>query len=221
MKKTPIDLKNLFLKWTGFFHDLIDVFSWWRKFGKKDFPHLYLGAMIVLGKPSHNGFQERVFSLGNYKDSQLAKWRHENNFAMGVLEHVNVRMMENFESHNYIPSKATEDTVEPKDVIESFFSNKKIISKLCANFLTQSQMEEQETEDSINLDDPSENDDDFNDVANIIGQLKPGLSWSEEFEDMPDDENTKEVWKDTVAQNENATTTTKVATETPETIEIE
>ena len=66
-----------------------DVLKWWKKDGMQKFPHLAVAAFIILGKPSHNGFQERVFSTGTFKDSRLMKRRHEDNFEMAVLEHVN------------------------------------------------------------------------------------------------------------------------------------
>ena len=108
-------------------------FLWWQKFGKKDFPQLYLGAMLILAKPSHNGFQERIFSLGNYRDSRLTKRRHEDNFEMGVLEHANVAMMEKFEDYNNHQKSAAKEPVEvePKNLIESFFFQTKKLSRVC------------------------------------------------------------------------------------------
>jgi hypothetical protein len=37
--------------------------TWW-KLNEKKYPELAVAANIVLGKPTHNGFQERVFSRG-------------------------------------------------------------------------------------------------------------------------------------------------------------
>ena len=43
---------------------LFDVLGWWKTVGRDKFPKLSTTASILLGKPSHNGFQERVFSRG-------------------------------------------------------------------------------------------------------------------------------------------------------------
>jgi NADH dehydrogenase/NADH:ubiquinone oxidoreductase subunit G len=42
-----------------------------------------------LGKPTHNGFQERVFSRGVYLDGKLKKRLKEENFEMSVLNSFN------------------------------------------------------------------------------------------------------------------------------------
>ena len=70
--------------------------GWWCKKGLEMFPHLAVGVMIIFGKPSHNGFQERVFSLGTFKDSRLRKSRSEDNFEMTVLERVNHDLMSDY-----------------------------------------------------------------------------------------------------------------------------
>ena len=43
--------------------EYFDIFRWWAREGKNTYPNLFLLAMIVLNKPAHNGFQERVFLL--------------------------------------------------------------------------------------------------------------------------------------------------------------
>ncbi|MGL4342900.1 MAG: hAT transposon family protein, partial [Lactococcus lactis] len=59
-------------------HDVIyiskffDVLEWW-KIKESTYPELAVGACIVLGKPTHNAFQERVFSRDTYNDSKLRK----------------------------------------------------------------------------------------------------------------------------------------------------
>ena len=81
-----IELEN---KLPKSFKDLFNVLHWWTQIGSNTFPHLHIAATLILGKPQHNGFQERVFSTGTYKDSRLAKRKHADNFEMSVLEHVN------------------------------------------------------------------------------------------------------------------------------------
>jgi hypothetical protein len=65
-----------------------DVMSWWRV-NNKLYPELCVRASIVLGKPTHNGFQERVFSRGTYQDTKLKKRLKEENFEMSVLNAIN------------------------------------------------------------------------------------------------------------------------------------
>jgi hypothetical protein len=71
-----------------------DVLSWWRA-NQKVYPELGVRAAIVLGKPTHNGFQERVFSRGTYQDTKLKKRLKEENFEMSVLNAINNRKVEN------------------------------------------------------------------------------------------------------------------------------
>jgi hypothetical protein len=65
-----------------------DVGKWWMKHETK-FPELAMGASIVLGKPTHNAFQERVFSRGTYSDTKLRKRLKEEHFEMSVINAVN------------------------------------------------------------------------------------------------------------------------------------
>jgi hypothetical protein len=65
-----------------------DVTKWWMKHETK-FPELAMGASILLGKPTHNAFQERVFSRGTYSDTKLRKRLKEEYFEMSVMNAVN------------------------------------------------------------------------------------------------------------------------------------
>ena len=62
--------------------------DWW-KIKETTYPELAVGACIVLGKPTHNAFQERVFSRGTYTDSKLRKQLKEESFEKSVLNSVN------------------------------------------------------------------------------------------------------------------------------------
>jgi hypothetical protein len=53
-----------------------------------------LAVCIILGKPSHNGFQERVFSQGTYRDDKLRKRVRDENFEMRVLDNLNAAKCE-------------------------------------------------------------------------------------------------------------------------------
>jgi hAT family C-terminal dimerisation region len=66
-----------------------EVLSWWRIEGSIKFKELSVVANIILGKPTHNGFQERVFSRGVYLDGKLKKRLKEGNFEMSVLNSFN------------------------------------------------------------------------------------------------------------------------------------
>jgi hAT family C-terminal dimerisation region len=65
-----------------------DVTKWWMK-NEKKYPELAMGASVILGKPTHNAFQERVFSRGTYSDTKLRKRLKEEYFEMSVLNSVN------------------------------------------------------------------------------------------------------------------------------------
>jgi hypothetical protein len=67
-----------------------DVMKWWKDF-ETEYQELAIGAGIILGKPTHNAFQERVFSRGTYSDSKLRKRLKEENFEMSVLNAINNR----------------------------------------------------------------------------------------------------------------------------------
>jgi hAT family C-terminal dimerisation region len=71
-----------------------DVLQWWKVEGSKNFEMLASVAIIFLGKPTHNAFQERVFSRGTYCDTKLKKRMKEENFEMSVLNSFNSQRIE-------------------------------------------------------------------------------------------------------------------------------
>ena len=71
-----------------------DVLGWWMA-NNKFYPELAVRACLVLGKPTHNGFQERVFSRGTYQDTKLKKRLKEENFEMTVLNAINNKKVSN------------------------------------------------------------------------------------------------------------------------------
>ena len=88
-KSKSIDKNRLEDKDILYAKDFFDVLKWWLVVGANTYPYLSVAAYIILGKPSHNGFQERVFSSGTFKDSKLSKRTGEDNFEMKVPELVN------------------------------------------------------------------------------------------------------------------------------------
>ena len=53
----------------GFF----DVLQWWKLVGKLKYKEIAVAATLFLGRPTHNGFQDTVFSRGTYSDTKLQK----------------------------------------------------------------------------------------------------------------------------------------------------
>jgi hypothetical protein len=70
-----------------------DASKWWMKHQTK-YPELAMGASIILGKPTHNAFQERVFSRGTYSDTKLRKRLREEYFEMSVINSVNGKQID-------------------------------------------------------------------------------------------------------------------------------
>lgn len=62
-----------------------DLMRWWSEEGNRRFKYVAKAASVVIGKPSHNGFQERVFSRGTYFDDALKQRLKEENFEKAVL----------------------------------------------------------------------------------------------------------------------------------------
>jgi hypothetical protein len=48
-----------------------DLLLWWKQAGSMSFAEVSCAALVMMGKPTHNAFQEWVFSRGTYKDSLL------------------------------------------------------------------------------------------------------------------------------------------------------
>lgn len=96
-----------------------DVMSWWMA-NNQLFPELAVRACIVLGKPTHNGFQERVFSRGTYQDTKLKKRLKEENFEMSVLNAVNNRRVQRLQGivDLGLESLLNEISDEDKDLVQ-------------------------------------------------------------------------------------------------------
>lgn len=91
--KKTIDRKKIQAKDPLYVSKFFDAAKWWMKH-EIQFPELAMGASIMLGKPSHNAFQERVFSRGTYSDTKLRKRLKEEHFEMSVMNAVNNKLID-------------------------------------------------------------------------------------------------------------------------------
>jgi hypothetical protein len=55
-------------------------------------------AALVLGKPTHNAFKERVFIRGTYTNTKLKKCIQQDTFEMSVLNAVNNKVVDDIDS---------------------------------------------------------------------------------------------------------------------------
>jgi hypothetical protein len=71
-----------------------DVMSWWRINGPR-FSKVFPSAIVALSQPATNAFQERVFSLASWFDSnRLMNRQFPKNFEMRTMEAVTRKMRE-------------------------------------------------------------------------------------------------------------------------------
>jgi hypothetical protein len=93
-KQKLIDYKKI-LEWEDalYISKFFDATKWWKDHDSK-YPELALAATIMLGKPTHNAFQERVFSRGTYSDTKLRKRLKEEYFEMSVMNAINGTMID-------------------------------------------------------------------------------------------------------------------------------
>lgn len=99
-----------------------DVTKWWMKHETK-FPELAMGASILLGKPTHNAFQERVFSRGTYSDTKLRKRLKEQYFEMSIINSVNGKQIDEI-YHLMQPSIMLREKDKQKE-LKSFMEKRK------------------------------------------------------------------------------------------------
>ena len=98
---------------------LFDVVGWWKDTGCKLFPKLAVAALIVLAKATHNGYQERVFSIGTFLDTKQQKRREERHYEMDVLQRINSDLMQ--EEEYWKEYTAHDPSHSDKEIIEGFF----------------------------------------------------------------------------------------------------
>jgi hypothetical protein len=107
---------------------LFDVISWWRDMGSKLFPHLAVAAFIVLAKATHNGYQERVFSIGTFMDTKQQKRREQRHYEMDILTRINSEVMQEDEYW-----KECMEDQDDKATLESFFKiTEEVVEKIAS-----------------------------------------------------------------------------------------
>jgi len=88
--------------------------------GSRLFPKLTAAVVIILSKASHNGFQERFFSIGTFLDTKQQKKRDKMNYEMDLVQRVNAELMQ--ESDYYSSCAiADEHCSNDKAKVEEFF----------------------------------------------------------------------------------------------------
>jgi hAT family C-terminal dimerisation region len=132
-----------------------DVSEWWRQIGSIKFPKLAISALIVLGKPSHNAFQERVFSVGNWTDSKLRKKRKAENFEINLLEACNA---EYFNKLDIIDGNYMQDKQTSIKTVKDFFIQQKDIEENLETDDESLAADKEEEVTVIDLDSMNEND---------------------------------------------------------------
>ena len=69
-----------------------DVLGWWYHH-QNDYPRMYPSALLWLSKPTTNAFQECVFSLGSWFDSnRLMHWQTAHTFQVRMLECITLQL---------------------------------------------------------------------------------------------------------------------------------
>jgi hypothetical protein len=85
-KKTDaIDWKRVKSNETLYISYLFDVCEWWTSVGRKEHRLIYFAVPLIISLPSHNGFQERIFSACTWFDSPLRQRLKDKQFEMAVL----------------------------------------------------------------------------------------------------------------------------------------
>jgi hypothetical protein len=154
-----------------------DAAKWWMKHESK-YPELAMGASIMLGKPSHNAFQERVFSRGTYADTKLRKKLKEEYFEMSVLNAVNDKQIDDIyhimqptimlrekdkqqEMKAFMEQRKNElDLLKQIDIVEDNDGKKEAepeYGSVCSDFLEDDGFSDDEEEDDFSIKQPIEN----------------------------------------------------------------
>ena len=128
------DIKDAFYTYKYF-----DILEWWKKFGNKQWPELASAAAILIGKPTHNGFQERVFSRGTYKDCKLKQRLNEHSFEMSVLNSINSGLLTT-------AKEAVLEESEIENVVATFFAKRNVQT----NIILPRDVEESEVSKAMN-----------------------------------------------------------------------
>jgi len=110
-----------------YFVPLFDVIRWWRCDGKRRFPLLAPGALVILAKPSHNGHQE-CFFIGIFVNQKHQKKRDPRHYEMDVLCRINRDMFLEDGFYEQRKSQSCDDTtVAEKVFLKTFFRTTKAL----------------------------------------------------------------------------------------------
>ena len=173
LKEQPVEAKRCGVN-PRLTRTLFDVIGWWRNHGIKLFPRLGVGAFIVLAKVAHNGFQERVFSVGTFLDTKQQKRREERHYEMDVLQRINSDILL---EHDEFFASVKKAGKEEEDQINDFF---KITEEVQSQHVTKSFFEEEEpvseqvNDDDVSVDVPLKKDEgddgDENEALEVVWQ---------------------------------------------------
>jgi hypothetical protein len=116
-------------------------------------------ALIVLAKPIHNGFQERVFSRGTFTDDQLQRNMKESTFECAILEAINCDVVDKYMGIYTQKEKVPKEVIAER--LETFWStNKKLDDSLKPNLSDDDKATDEEEYDVEIDDELDENSDD-------------------------------------------------------------
>jgi hypothetical protein len=110
------------LKDPVFTGSVFDVLKWWKQEGIERFPKIATAAMILLGKPYSNGFQERIFSTGTWTDAKLRQKLTYGNLELSVLDKINNDKCSRLLSA--IGSLKYEESQDASEFVSQFFALK-------------------------------------------------------------------------------------------------
>jgi hypothetical protein len=155
---------------------LSDVTLFWKEMQSK-YCHLSTAALIFLGKPTHNAFQERVFSRGTYTDTKLKKKLTETSFEISVLNAVNNKQLQDLkETIKDINKKIDKDLDKKKKMMQQ--------CKELEKFLEESDSDNE----SVNDNEMIENIDGDISVHTIVSKLNDCDNLSIESDNYEDDD---------------------------------
>ena len=108
-----------------------DVMAWWRINGPR-FSKVFPSAIVALSQPATNAFQERVFSLASWFDSnRLMNRQFPKNFEMRTMEAVTRKMRKEIVANeSMLESQAKLDHKQKKNTQHTLASSHSIKSQL-------------------------------------------------------------------------------------------
>ena len=86
---TPEDWQRVDVEDVLYISSKFDSLEWWNKVGRVSHKKVFYVAPIIIALPTHNGFQERTFSICTWFDSPVRQRLKGSRFEMAVLLAVN------------------------------------------------------------------------------------------------------------------------------------